>query len=83
MTLTTPHKMHFPPRHLLRAVLFAISSAALLYFSSRINSDSRGAFGRFASDTPLASLASHKERVDLAVKLQVLKHLLAERFVIE
>jgi len=66
------------PRSLLRLTILSVLVALAFYISPQIDPKTTDRVHRAL--TSAASLASQQERVDLAVKLQVLKHLLEERF---
>ena len=64
-------------RFFLRLGLFSIVVALILWGSPQMGSETTRVYRHF---TTRESPASHQERMDIAVRLQVLKNLLDERF---
>ena len=80
--------MPYLPRHFMRAVLFALGAFALIYYSSTFHCDAPTAYQAEEYDEDSAVIADEARmdrdaRVKLAVKFQVLKELLKERFIPE
>jgi hypothetical protein len=69
--------MPYPPRSMVRIVLFVLATMLLFFVSTQ--HDSVRSMARFVSGPSM----SYQERVELVEKLQELKHILAEYFPID